>query len=73
MNLLLLSFDYPPTPGGISAHVRELAKAFAAAGHKVTVVTRKHGSEDAFLAEPGSEVESLIAAGKRCRTWFPVP
>ena len=27
MNLLLLSFDYPPTPGGISAHVRELAKA----------------------------------------------
>jgi glycosyltransferase involved in cell wall biosynthesis len=59
MNILLLSFDYPPTPGGISAHVRELAKAFATAGHKVTVVTRKRGSEEAFLAEPGWAVHRI--------------
>lgn len=59
MNLLLLSFDYPPTPGGISAHVRELAKAFAAAGQRVTVLTRKHPGQEAYLEEPGWEVHRV--------------
>lgn len=59
MNILLLTFDYPPTPGGISAHVRELAKAFSGAGHKVTVVARRRKGEDALLREPGWEVHRV--------------
>jgi glycosyltransferase involved in cell wall biosynthesis len=40
MNILMISIDYPPAPGGIAAHVYELSKALTAAGNKVSVVTR---------------------------------
>ncbi|MFH0730248.1 MAG: glycosyltransferase family 4 protein [Pseudomonadota bacterium] len=41
INILMVSMDFPPVPGGISAHVFELSKALAAAGQGVTVLTRK--------------------------------
>ena len=41
----MISIDYPPVPGGISAHVYELAKAYAKAGHQVAVVTRRRTGE----------------------------
>ena len=41
----MISIDYPPVPGGISAHVFELSRALSKAGHQVTVVTRRRGSE----------------------------
>jgi len=41
MNILMVSMDYPPVSGGISAHVFELSKALAESGQKVTVLTRK--------------------------------
>ncbi|MGC9670555.1 glycosyltransferase family 4 protein [Planosporangium sp. 12N6] len=41
MNVLLLSWEYPPVMvGGLGRHVYALSKALAAAGHTVTVVTR---------------------------------
>ncbi len=43
MNVLLLSWEYPPVMvGGLGRHVHALSRALAAAGHDVTVVTR-HG------------------------------
>jgi len=46
MNILMVSMDFPPTVGGIAAHVYELSHAMAAKGHKVNVVARalKHGT-----------------------------
>jgi glycosyltransferase involved in cell wall biosynthesis len=41
MNILMISMDYPPVPGGISAHVYELSKALQAAGNWVSVITRR--------------------------------
>jgi glycosyltransferase involved in cell wall biosynthesis len=41
MNILMVSMDFPPVPGGISAHVFELSKALAASGQKVAVLTRR--------------------------------
>lgn len=41
----MISIDYPPVPGGISAHVYELSKALVKGGHRVTVVTRRRGNE----------------------------
>lgn len=45
MNILMISIDYPPVPGGISAHVYELSKALQAAGHNVTVITRRRDNQ----------------------------
>lgn len=56
MNIIMISIDYPPVPGGISAHVHELAKAFAKAGHKVAVVTRRRAGEPAQISENGWQV-----------------
>jgi glycosyltransferase involved in cell wall biosynthesis len=41
MNILMISMDYPPVPGGISAHVHELARTMHDAGHRVAVVCRR--------------------------------
>ncbi|BBH63729.1 glycogen synthase [Actinoplanes sp. OR16] len=41
MNILMLSWEYPPLlVGGLGRHVHALATTLAAAGHEVTVVTR---------------------------------
>jgi len=45
MNILMISMDYPPVPGGISAHVRELSHALATQGHSVSVITRKRHND----------------------------
>lgn len=41
MNILMISLDFPPTVGGISAHVYELSKALGRLGSRVSVVTRR--------------------------------
>lgn len=43
--------DFPPVPGGISAHVFELSKTLQKNGHKVTVVTRRSSQQEAFSTE----------------------
>jgi len=48
MNILMISADYPPVPGGISAHVYELSKALEAAGNKISVITRKRRGKPAL-------------------------
>jgi glycosyltransferase involved in cell wall biosynthesis len=44
----MVSLDYPPTVGGITAHVYELSQAMIKIGHKLSVVTRT--VENATLA-----------------------
>jgi glycogen synthase len=45
MNVVMLSWEYPPVMvGGLGRHVHALAEAQAAAGHRVTVVTRHTGA-----------------------------
>ncbi len=56
MNILMISIDYPPVPGGISAHVYELSRALAKAGHRVTVVTRRRAGEAERSAADGWQV-----------------
>ncbi len=45
MNILMVSLDFPPTVGGIAAHVFELARAISNQGHSVSVITRKLSSQ----------------------------
>lgn len=40
MNILMVSLDYPPTVGGITAHVYELSQALKNIGCKVSVATK---------------------------------
>ena len=40
MNVLMVSLDYPPTVGGITAHVYELSQALKKIGCNVSVATR---------------------------------
>lgn len=37
----MVSLDFPPTVGGIAAHVHELSRAMVRLGHEVMVLTRK--------------------------------
>jgi len=39
MKILMVSLDYPPTTGGIAAHVYELSHAIKNQGHDVSVIT----------------------------------
>jgi len=39
MKILMVSLDYPPTAGGIAAHVYELSHAIKNQGHDVSVIT----------------------------------
>jgi glycosyltransferase involved in cell wall biosynthesis len=41
MNIVMLSLDFPPTIGGIAAHVYELSKALSQLGHTLFILTRK--------------------------------
>ncbi len=59
MNILMISIDYPPAPGGIAAHVYELTKALTRAGHRVAVVTRRRGNEPERSAEDGWQVHRV--------------
>jgi len=45
MNILMVSLDFPPTVGGIAAHVFELAKAMVNKGHTVSILTRRLPSQ----------------------------
>lgn len=52
----MISMDYPPAPGGISAHVQQLATTFARMGHKVTVLTRRRGEQAERSEEDGVQI-----------------
>ncbi len=59
MNILMISMDYPPVPGGISAHVYELSKALQAAGNKVSVITRKRENSPAEMTINGIDIYTV--------------
>ncbi len=52
MNILMVSLDYPPTVGGITAHVYELSQALRKIGCEVSVATK-------FVSEAQKERETV--------------
>ena len=48
--------DFPPAPGGISAHVQQLATTYAQIGHQVTVLTRLRDGQPKKQEENGVTV-----------------
>jgi hypothetical protein len=45
MNILLLTFAYLPSTGGVQRSVRNLAAAYAKRGHRVTIAADRIGAE----------------------------
>ena len=43
MHIAMLSGEYPPRWGGMGSVVFHLASHLAERGHRITVITRKHG------------------------------
>jgi len=53
----MVSLDFPPTVGGIAAHVYELSKALTGLGHRVCVITRKLATQsDAFVRRESMDI-----------------
>lgn len=64
MHIVMVSLDYPPTVGGISAHVYELAKAIRKKGHEVSVVTKMLPGCDEFESDSVGIRVYRISIGK---------
>ncbi len=52
----MISMDFPPVPGGISAHVYELSKALYQSGNRVTVITRLKDGQPAHSTEESIDI-----------------
>ncbi len=63
MKVGFVTGEYPPRQGGVGAFTREVARAMAAQGHAVYVLTRP---ESAGMSEPGIEV---TAVSSTCWRW----
>jgi glycosyltransferase involved in cell wall biosynthesis len=56
----MVSLDFPPTVGGIAAHVYELSRALCDLGHRVCVVSRQLPSQtDAFVKRESMDIYRL--------------
>jgi len=56
----MISLDFPPTVGGISAHVFELSRALCDLGHRVCVVTRRLPEQsDSFVKRDAMDIYRL--------------
>jgi len=57
MKILMVSLDFPPTVGGIAAHVYELSRALAELGHRVCVISRQLPSQkDSFVKRESIDI-----------------
>lgn len=56
MNILHVYKDYHPILGGIENHIKDLAEAQAAAGHRVTVLATDPGGRSGHSVENGVQV-----------------
>ena len=52
----MISMDYPPVPGGISAHAYELSKALRKSGNQVTVITRLKDNQPVHSTEDSIDI-----------------
>ncbi len=60
MKILMVSLDFPPTVGGIAAHVYELSRAMCDLGHRVCIITRQlPGQADAFVKRESMDIYRL--------------
>ncbi|MBV8966124.1 MAG: glycosyltransferase family 4 protein, partial [Mycobacteriaceae bacterium] len=61
MRVLMLSWEYPPVViGGLGRHVHHLATALAAAGHEVTVLSRRPFGTDPFTHPTSDEAHDGV-------------
>jgi phosphatidylinositol alpha-1,6-mannosyltransferase len=56
MNILMLTHEYPPYPGGVGRYCASLADAAARAGHHVTVLAPDHSQPDMPTADANVKV-----------------
>lgn len=63
MHILMVSHDFPPTVGGIAAHVYELSKAMVRSGHRVTVLTRTDGTLPKIQETDGITIHRIRLRG----------
>jgi len=63
MRILMVSLDFPPTVGGIAAHVYELSRAMASLGHSVSVLTRKLAGQPNVQTLDGLEIQRITLWG----------
>lgn len=70
IRLLLATYAYPPSIGGVERHSQSLARALVRRGHRVRVVTaRSAGQREREQDEFGVEVERVATgSGSRWRT-----
>ena len=61
MRLILIARHYPPDPAVGSQRARNVARAFAAAGYDVHVVTRAALPPVAFLTDPGVTIHPVAS------------
>ena len=60
VKILMVSLDFPPTVGGISAHVYELSRALRDLGQRVCVISRQLPSQtDAFVKRESMDIYRL--------------
>ena len=52
MRILLISGEYPPMQGGVGDYTREMARAFVAQGHEVSVLVPDSLAEAHLHADP---------------------
>lgn len=72
MRICLISGEYPPMQGGVGDYTREMARAYTAAGHAVTVLTSSPDSEaPSAQQEEGIDVRRIVRVWNR-RSWSPV-
>jgi glycosyltransferase involved in cell wall biosynthesis len=60
MRILLVSDFYPPTPGGLEAHVRRLAEALIRRGHSVAVLSGTP-QPDPLAGAPGYYAPTILS------------
>lgn len=56
MNILMLTHEYPPYPGGVGRYCASLAEAAVRAGHQVTVLAPDHKQPQACSDQAGVKV-----------------
>lgn len=70
LDLLLLSAEYPPTPGGVGDYTHRLGQALARRGHMVAVATIRDGMLTLLPFEQnGEQITSLVVGSMEQWGW----
>lgn len=62
MRVAFIAGEYPPMQGGLGDYTRQLALAFASAGHEPHVITKFIAGKPAQESDAGVTVHRLVTA-----------